>query len=207
MQPREPIAGPRVVLGPVDPADVPEFTGWINDPEIQPYLNRPWPVSEEEEEARLRALIEADDAIGFSIRLRQGGRLIGRSAIWKIHPVNLSGLFTIFIGARDQRDRGLGREATALTSVYAMEVLGLNRLELEVFDYNLRALRCYESLGFTREGVRRQARRHEGAWHDGIQMAILASEWRNGLRDRFLAHVTSRPAGRQELPARARLGG
>jgi RimJ/RimL family protein N-acetyltransferase len=195
VNPEAPILGPRLSLGPIDLADLPAYTRWVNDPEIQVYLNRPWPISEEEEAGRLRALIESDDSVGFAIRLREGDRLIGRSAIWKIHRVNRDGLFTIFIGATGERDRGLGREATALTAVYAMERLGLNRLELEVFDYNERAIRCYESLGFVREGVRRQVRFHDGRWCDGIRMSILASEWTDGLRARFLEHVDHRPHG------------
>ena len=206
VQPVQTIIGRRIELGPVDLADVPAYTRWINDPEIQPFLNRPWPIDEREEAARLRTLIEADDAVGFAIRLRGSRKLIGRSAIWSIHRVNRSGLFTIFIGAREERDRGLGRESTALTVVYGMDVLGLNRLELEVFAYNERALRLYESLGFVREGVRRQARLHDGAWHDGIQMSILASEWTNGLRARFLDHMEGRPGEALESPGALRQG-
>jgi RimJ/RimL family protein N-acetyltransferase len=207
VQPVQLIIGKRIELGPVDLADVPDYTRWVNDPGIQPYLNRPWPVTEHEEAARLRKLIEADDAVGFAIRLRGSRRLIGRCAIWNIHRVNRSGLFTIFIGAADERDKGLGREATALTVTYGMDVLGLNRLELEVFAYNDRAIRLYESLGFVREGVRRQARFHDGAWHDGIQMSILASEWTNGLRARFLDHMERRPGENLDAPDVIRSGG
>ncbi len=175
--------------------DIGSYARWVNDPDVQPFLNRPWPISLQEEEQRLRALIAAEDAVGFAVRLREGARLIGRSAIWNIHRVNRSGLFTIFIGEPEMRSKGLGKEATALTTIYAMEKLRLNRLELEVFSYNERALRAYSGLGFQREGVRREARFHDGAWHDAIQMSILAREWRGDLRDRFLGYLDGAPAG------------
>jgi RimJ/RimL family protein N-acetyltransferase len=195
MLPSEPIAGRKVLLDVIDLGDVAAYARWVNDPEVQSYLNRPWPISLQEEERRLRALVAAEDAVGFAVKHRESGRLIGRTAIWNIHRVNRSGLFTILIGEPEMRSRGFGREATALTTIYAMDTLRLNRLELEVFAYNERALRVYEGLGFRQEGTRREARLHQGVWHDALLMSILAREWRGGLRDRFLAYMDGAPAG------------
>jgi len=207
MQPSEPVIGRRVLLGPIDVGEVVSYARWVNDPEVQRFLNRPWPISLQEEEHRIRTLVAAEDAVGFAVRLRESGTLIGRSSIWNIHRVNRNGLFTIFIGELDMRSKGLGREATALTTIYAMETLGLNRLELEVFAYNDRALRTYEGLGFRQEGTRREVRYHDGAWHDAIQMSILAREWRGELRDRFLSFMDGTPAGAAPGPGGAVKGG
>jgi RimJ/RimL family protein N-acetyltransferase len=189
MQPPAFIVGRKVVLGPVDPADAPLYALWVNDPRVRPFLNRPFPVTVEEERRRVEGLVGAADAVGFSVRVREDGRLVGRSAIRGIHPVNRTGVFTIFIGDPAAWSRGYGTEATALTTVYALDVLNLNRLELEVFDYNDRALRCYERLGFAREGLRRQAKFHDGAYHDAVQMSIVASDWKGAARERFRAHL------------------
>jgi RimJ/RimL family protein N-acetyltransferase len=189
VKPASSLHGRVVTLGPLDPGDSPTFARWVNDPALRPFLNRPWRISEEEERRRVETLIHAEDALGFAVRLREDRSLIGRASIWNIHKVNRCGLFTIFIGEPARWSRGHGKEATALTAVYAMDVLKLNRLELEVFAYNERALRCYESLGFRREGVRREARFHEGRYHDAIQMAILAREWSGGLKERFRGYL------------------
>ncbi len=189
MQPATFLLGRKVALGPVDPDDAPLYAAWVNDPRVRPYLNRPWPVTLEEERGRIAGLIGAAGAVGFSVRVREDMRLIGRSAIRGIHPVNRSGVFTIFIGEPEFWSRGFGKEATALTTAYAMDFLNLNRLELEVFAYNERALRCYEGLGFTREGVRREAKFHDGAYHDAIQMAVLRRDWKGALRDRLRAYL------------------
>jgi RimJ/RimL family protein N-acetyltransferase len=53
----------------------------------------------------------------------------------------------------------------------------LNRVELEVYDFNPRARHVYEKVGFVLEGVRRQALLFEDAWIDAHDMSILASEW------------------------------
>ena len=89
---------------------------------------------------------------------------------------NLSCGFRIWISGT--RDRGLGTEATRLTVRHAFEEQGLNRVGLEVFDFNQRARRVYEKMGFVLEGTRREALRYNSEWVDAHDMAILAREWR-----------------------------
>jgi RimJ/RimL family protein N-acetyltransferase len=200
MQPERPVVGRTVSLGPLDVADAALYAGWVNDPRLQPFLNRPWHVSVEEERELIENLAAARDAVGFAIKLRKDESLIGRSVIWDVHPVNRTGEFAIFIGEPTRWSMGHGREATALTTIYAMEVLRLNHLELEVFTYNERALRCYDGLGFTREGIRREARLRDGSFHDSILMGILAREWNQGLRDRFRPYMDPESSGGLALP-------
>lgn len=66
---------------------------------------------------------------------------------------------------------------------HAFEV-GLHRVGLEVFDFNERARRTYEKVGFVVEGVRRDALRWDGRYHDAILMSALAHEWAPAQRGR-----------------------
>lgn len=194
MQPRIYLTGRSVRLSPLDPLDAPAYAQWVNADHLKPYLNRPWEISEQEERQRVETLMSSANAVGFALRMKEDGALIGRTAIWNVHSVNRSGLFTIFIGDRAQWSKGLGTEATALTTIYAMDELKLHRLELECYVYNDRALRTYERLGFKREGIRREAKLHDGAFHDAIQMAILESEWRAGAGARMREHLEQDPS-------------
>jgi aminoglycoside 6'-N-acetyltransferase len=84
----------------------------------------------------------------------------------------------IFLGA-DWQGRGLGREAVALLVRYLVDVRGHHRLTIDPAVANVRAIRCYEAVGFTRVGVLRQYERGaDGAWHDGILLEFLATERR-----------------------------
>jgi RimJ/RimL family protein N-acetyltransferase len=74
---------------------------------------------------------------------------------------------------------GYGTEATRLVLDYAFDVVGLHRVHLEVFDFNPRGRRTYEKCGFRSEGVRRDALRWDGKWHDVICMAILSTDPRS----------------------------
>jgi RimJ/RimL family protein N-acetyltransferase len=60
---------------------------------------------------------------------------------------------------------------------FGFETLNLHRVELEVFAFNPRALRCYEKAGFKKEGTRRQVHFYEGRYHDAFYMGILQEEF------------------------------
>lgn len=61
---------------------------------------------------------------------------------------------------------------------YGFGVLNLHRIELNVFDYNARAMHVYEKLGFKREGVQREALFYDHKYHDSILMSILEDGFR-----------------------------
>src|SRR2546427_590878 len=61
-----------------------------------------------------------------------------------------------------------------------IDVLGLNKISLDVLEYNTRALRTYERLGFQREGVHREDIYKDGRFVNVMRMSILARELREG---------------------------
>ena len=78
----------------------------------------------------------------------------------------------------DSLGHGYGTEATRAVVEHGFSVLGLHRIELEVYAFNDRARRVYEKCGFVVEGHRRDALLWDGAWHDAVTMAILSTDRR-----------------------------
>ncbi len=72
----------------------------------------------------------------------------------------------------EARGRGLGRRLMT-DAIQAARRQGLERIELEVFASNSRAIALYESLGFVREGVKRRVRKLDGRYDDDVLMALL----------------------------------
>ena len=68
-------------------------------------------------------------------------------------------------------------QSSRLGVKHAIDDRRLNRVELEVFDFNLRARHVYEKVGFQLEGTRRQALRSNDEWIDAHVMAVVASDW------------------------------
>jgi RimJ/RimL family protein N-acetyltransferase len=63
---------------------------------------------------------------------------------------------------------------------YAFERLRLHKVNLDVIDYNERAIRVYERCGFVREGVRRDELWKRGRFVNLVRMSLLESEFGNG---------------------------
>lgn len=71
------------------------------------------------------------------------------------------------------RGQGLGRRL-AERALAKSAATGLERVQLEVYADNARAIALYEKLCFVREGVRRRARKLDGAYTDIVTMARIS---------------------------------
>lgn len=172
------IVGRLVALRRPHPNDLPSVVNWYRDREITRltrYQARPMSQGEVERFFELRML--APDALAYSIVELPDWRLIGFTTFSSLDGDNGSVLFHIMIGERDAWGRGLGTEVTELMVGHAFQRLGLHRVGLSVFSYNLRAIRAYEKAGFTIEGRQREAILRDGIYWDEIHMGVLAAEW------------------------------
>jgi len=104
------------------------------------------------------------------------GAVLGEAVVNDLDAANAAANYRISLVGPEVFGRGYGTEATRLVVDYALDVAGLHRLHLQVLAFNPRAQRAYEKCGFVREGVHRDALHWEGAWHDAISMAILATD-------------------------------
>jgi ribosomal protein S18 acetylase RimI-like enzyme len=70
------------------------------------------------------------------------------------------------------RGQGLGHRL-AMDTIRAATEAGMERIELEVFASNERAIALYRKLGFVTEGIKRNARKLDGVYDDNVFMALL----------------------------------
>ncbi|KAF0241596.1 MAG: hypothetical protein FD180_4361 [Planctomycetota bacterium] len=170
--------GQRLDLRPISMADAEIFVRWFNDPDVSQYLGRDVPLTLEEEKKWIEGRVgDAANQILVMVH-RAERRPIGTVGLHGMSGQNRKAVFGIQIGEKEFWNQGLGREATELTLEIAFDRLNLNRVELEVYETNPRAIRVYERAGFRAEGVARQGRWIRGRYVDVRRMAILAEEWR-----------------------------
>ena len=139
------------------------------------------PLSRDRAEARFNQIISKPEGEYFWIAKKSNGSLLGYiflTGILKIHRVARE--LGIVIGDPGDWGHGYGTEATQLVLDYGFNEMKLHRIELLVLDFNNRARRVYEKLGFVVEGVQREARLIDDKWCDVIQMSILEGEYADG---------------------------
>ena len=174
------IYGDHIRLRALELSDVPTMTAWFNDPEVRRYLLVFAPMSQLSEERWVRNILDSKDDFVFGIEVPagEGWQHIGNVGLHHIDWKHRSATFGIVIGMPAFWNQGHGSDATRTMTRFAFDVLNLHRVQLDVFDFNPRARRVYEKIGFKLEGTRRQALFAEGQYHDEHIMAVLRAEFR-----------------------------
>ncbi len=71
------------------------------------------------------------------------------------------------------RNKGIGGQLMVRAIQWAKDTGIVKRIELAVFERNAIAIHLYQKFGFEVEGKRRKAGFRDGAYHDGLIMALL----------------------------------
>jgi diamine N-acetyltransferase len=193
------LIGERVRLRALERDDLPTLVRWMNDPDVRRNLLVFEPISTMAEERWLEGLLDRPDDYVFGVdalaptghsltgpghlpssadRLADGDwRHIGNVGLHGLNRHHRRAEIGIVIGEKDSWGVGYGSEALALMMRFAFHELGLHRVELEVFENNLRAIKTYRALGFVEEGVRREAIYQGGRFIDAIRMGVLRGEF------------------------------
>lgn len=122
----------------------------------------------------------------FAIRRLEDHQLIGQIDLDIVLWTHRESFIGIGLGERDYWGKGYGTDAMRVILNYAFSELNLDRVSLNVFDYNPRARRSYEKAGFEEEGRSREFLLKDGKRYDLIFMGILRSEWEELVRQEKL---------------------
>lgn len=145
------------------------------DEEIAYYTGTVGSISKEATDQYIERIVDDESRYDFLI-LDKADKIVGEAILKDIDEDVRSASFRIALFQAVQLNRGLGTEATALTVRFAFEFLKLHRVELEVYDFNHRAKRVYEKVGFVQEGVKRDGAFLNGKYCDVILMSILETD-------------------------------
>ncbi len=135
------------------------------------------PLAEESVKKAFEKELEERRVSAFAIRALENDRLLGDVGLGGISWNHGDAFLGIGIGEREFWGKGYGSDAMKLALNYAFTELNLRRVTLSVFEYNPRAVRCYEKLGFQHEGRVRKYLNREGRRWDLVYMGILKEEW------------------------------
>ena len=173
------LKGERIGLRHPQKESIHAYLKWMNDLDVLQYILRIRPMSIAEEEEWFANLHKRPEDVIFEIASLESGAPIGSCGLHKINSSNRSAELGILIGDKALWGKGYGREAMGVLCRYGFDVLNLNRIGLQVYEYNVRGIRCYERVGFRHEGRRRAARFWNGKYWDSLEMGLLESEWRS----------------------------
>jgi aminoglycoside 6'-N-acetyltransferase len=164
------LIGDRVTLRPVEDADRPRLLAILGEPSVARWWGSETPnaaVDDLFEPYQTTFVIEVEGTVVGSIQVAE-----------EEEPDYRHAGIDLFLDTGHQ-GRGLGPEAIALVARYLFEARRHHRLTIDPAAANVVAIRAYERVGFRPVGVMREYERgHDGTWHDGLLMDLLAGELR-----------------------------
>jgi UDP-4-amino-4,6-dideoxy-N-acetyl-beta-L-altrosamine N-acetyltransferase len=171
---RRVLEGDRVRLRPLASSDLRRCVKWFSDPGIIRFLARNSAVTMAEEERWFRDYERRTDEQIFAIEV--AGVHLGNIGLHKIDRAHRRAEVGVVVGETSAWSKGYGTDAMRTVLRYAFGPLGLNKVSLDVLEYNDRAIRIYERLGFRREGIHREDVYKDGRFVHVIRMSLLARE-------------------------------
>lgn len=175
---------PRLVLKPHVPANAELLNAWQNDPELiyydddVPEDREPRPIARTHEFIERNASPKLDDEIiHWAIHIAESDQFIGYCMAAYIDTFNQKCRFGMTMGAKEEWGKGYGREALEAVVRFIFGELKLNRIQCEIYDFNERSIRLFESVGFVREGVCREAVWKRGRFANEYVYGLLRSDF------------------------------
>lgn len=172
--------GKRIMLREYKKDDIYEIRKWVNNPNIVDNLSDifMYPHTLNETERFVNSKLEdTSETKGFVIAHKEDEGYIGQLDFIRVDWKNRTAEIGIVIGSEENHRKGYGTEAIQLMQDFAFNRMNLNKLELRVHIYNIKAYKCYLKCGFVEEGRIRQNFYINGKYTDTIYMGILKSEY------------------------------
>lgn len=170
------LIGSKCYLSPIFPEDIETITVWLNDIVVTKYLMS---VGEPSSLLREREIFEkmAKEEHIYAVIDSDLGKMIGIVGLYNIRHTNGTADLEIIIGQKEYWNRGYGEEATRLMVDFGFNILNMKNIMTTAIEYNVRALRSFEKIGFKEGGRRRQAYSIAGSQYDVVYMDIIPEEF------------------------------
>ena len=120
---------------------------------------------------------QKDCEYSFAIIERASGRLVGATGINQLEKAALRANLGYWLRT-SANGLGYATQATKLVARWALESLGLERIEIVAATGNVASQRVAQRVGATREAVARNRLRVHGVQHDAVVFSLIPADAR-----------------------------
>ncbi len=146
-----------------------EYVDWINDSQINRYLETRWSTQDMETvKSYVATMLESPDNLLFGIFLKEDDRHIGNIKVGPINRLHSFCEVSYFIGYRNAWGRGFGSEAVGLITSYVLDELKLNKILAGVYRSNIGSICVLEKNGYRLEACFTNKLRLDSVWVDHL---------------------------------------
>jgi RimJ/RimL family protein N-acetyltransferase len=136
-----------IKLAPFEKEDFEKLISWIDNEEELVQFAGPvvfkYPLTKEQ----LVTYISDDKRFAFKVIDAKTNETIGHAEIYLVKP-DMSRLCRVLIGRKEYRGKGIGQQIIQQLKDYSFDRFNVEIIELNVYDWNISAIKCYEKVGF-----------------------------------------------------------
>ena len=132
-----------------------------------------FPLTEEQ----INKTLSDKNRIAFRVANSSDGSTIGHGQIYFNN--DSAKLGRILIIDQNQREKGIGEQMIILLVKFILENRKERYIELNVFDFNIGAIKCYEKVGFKMNPDKKLLREIDGETWTAVNMVLNLEEWNN----------------------------
>lgn len=132
-----------------------------------------FPLTEEQ----INKTLSDKNRIAFRVANSSDGSTIGHGQIYFNN--DSAKLGRILIIDQNQRGKGIGEQMIILLVKFILENRKETHIELNVFDFNISAIKCYEKVGFKMNPDKKLLREVDGETWTAVNMVLNLEEWNN----------------------------
>ncbi len=156
--------------------DILKMYYWINNKELVNFNSSFFPVHFKNHIEWFENIRKDKSTVLFGIRKKKDNELIGTCQLHSINSIHRKAELQIRLQF-ESSSKGYGKEVLKILIDYGFNDLNLNKIYLNVYETNSRAISLYEKMGFQKEGALREEIFLNGKYIDVYVMSILKNEW------------------------------
>ncbi|MBO4488776.1 MAG: GNAT family N-acetyltransferase [Bacteroidales bacterium] len=165
----------RIILKPVEPADLPFLLEQRWDADLTEYIIHN-PISSHSQQQWYEKICRNGDmalCVFYKDPNTNNATLVGTTGLYDINQRHQRATWKTLRMAKEYQGMGLSYEASEMLMDYGFRTLNLNKITCDVFPENLSVVRLLERLGFQQEGRLQQHYFHQGAFKDVVIYSLL----------------------------------
>jgi [ribosomal protein S5]-alanine N-acetyltransferase len=169
------LSGQNIYLREITISDVPgAYYRWMNDPAITQFLeSRFYPNTMDSLNEYVKNKQADSNNVFLAIVIKENHRHIGNIKLGPINWIHRFADIGIIIGEKDCWGKGYASEAISLVTKFAFNTLNLHKLTAGCYEMNQGSVKAFQKAGFYIEGGRKSQYYYQGAYIDGVKLAIL----------------------------------
>ena len=172
------ISGKSILLRAYKESDIEESFNLINNLEILSPLchGNIFPLSlENQREFIMKCMKSNEPTFNFAIEEKSTGKYIGGCGINSYDSKNRNVTIGMWLGEK-YHGNGYGSDSLRTLCSFIFNEINIFKIKLNYFSFNEKGRKCYDSVGFKVEGIRKNEIFRFGKYHDIIEMALFKED-------------------------------